>query len=67
MFYKQQMTKYLEFLDQKEMIALSFTNLSPKIKVISSENFFGFRMSSPAIKPHQLINGPWDYVLLQNK
>ena len=47
-----------------------YANLSPNIKVISSESFFGF---SNVLTDNQISSAdqitllPWDYVLLQNK
>ena len=47
-----------------------YANLSPKIKVISSENFFGFTnvfTGNQTPLTDQIKLAPWDYVLLQNK
>ena len=47
-----------------------YANLSPKIKVISSENFFGFTnvfTGNQTPSTDQITLDPWDYVLLQNK
>ena len=47
-----------------------YANLSPKIKVISSENFFGFSnvfTGNQTTSTDQITLAPWDYVLLQNK
>ena len=47
-----------------------YANLSPNIKVINSENFFGFSnvFTGNQISSFDKITlAPWDYVLLQNK
>ncbi|GIR18398.1 MAG: hypothetical protein CM15mP32_5850 [Flavobacteriaceae bacterium] len=47
-----------------------YANLSPEIKVISSENFFGFSnvfTGNQTPSTDQITLDPWDYVLLQNK
>ena len=47
-----------------------YANLSPKIKVINSENFFGFMnvlTGNQTPSTDQIKLAPWDYVLLQNK
>ena len=47
-----------------------YANLSPKIKVINSENFFGFMnvlTGNQTPSTDQITLAPWDYVLLQNK
>ena len=47
-----------------------YANLSPNIKVISSENFLGFSnvfSGDQTPSNDQITLTPWDYVLLQNK
>ena len=47
-----------------------YANLSPNIKVISSESFFGFSnvlTDNQISSTDQITLLPWDYVLLQNK
>jgi 1,4-alpha-glucan branching enzyme len=47
-----------------------YANLSPNIKVISSEYFFGFSnvfSGDQTPSTDQITLNPWDYVLLHNK
>ena len=47
-----------------------YANLSPNIKVINSENFFGFSnvfTGNQTSSSDKITLSPWDYVLLQNK